>query len=272
MKYYLRYIAILLSLSAPLSANAQLANSQSSTMLALFGGDEYPDAAIDELAEAAGNENAVVLDIAWASDEPQPYFEYLKTTFQKYGVKNFIPSLARPEPGKEKEFRDDFLQNKLPRATLVMITGGKQPNLLSVLQDREIYEAIRNKFFSGTPFGVKSAGENLVGELTLTGEGSETAEGLNFLHDTITDSHFIKRDHQERLKTALRKTGMQFGIGPDAGSVVMIKNLKTATVYGPADTMFYHQVGQEIEESRLSNNQALDLKTWKPIDCNFTFH
>ena len=226
--------------------------------LVLFGGGESPPKeAIELFSQWAGGTNAKVLLISWASgnsslEESSPkgldganlqnalssrkftteYLPYIE------GKIEGAPPLSKME---SPEVKKHFIEKQLAEATGVFFSGGDQNHIMDVLADPTLLQALTRAFRSGVPFSGTSAGTAIMSPLMLTGkEDLKSIDPLNnflrpslgFFREVILDQHFIVRQRQNRLLSALMSSRETLGIGIDEDAAISVIDSTEMQVIG----------------------------------------
>ncbi len=180
------------------------------------------------LMESAKKEDSYVLIITTASQIPEIVGpEYVKAFGQLQARNVEVMNITRRNEAND----DDFIR-KLQKADVVMITGGDQLRLSSILGGTRFLELLRKKYhkedflIAGTSAGAAAASNTMIyrgsdrealvqGELQMTG-------GLGFIDNVIIDTHFVQRGRIGRLLYAVASNpGMLgIGLGEDAGFLI----------------------------------------------------
>lgn len=211
--------------------------------LVLIGGGKRPPEAVRKMVEWAGGEKAKVLVITWASGVPAESFEGVKKDFAAYKTASFENAPIAPLDTAEREA---FLA-QLKTASAIFFTGGDQNRIMDVLQDAELYNALREKYKTGAVFGGTSAGTAVMSDPMMTGESDlkslktapkDTRRGLGLLPDVILDQHFIIRQRQNRLFGLVLQTPEKLGIGIDEDTALLVEDNRRAEVVGATQVMF----------------------------------
>ncbi|HEU0055062.1 MAG TPA: cyanophycinase, partial [Longimicrobium sp.] len=117
--------------------------------------------------------------------------------------------------------------------------------LAPILMDTPTLEAIRRRYREGAVLGGTSAGAAIMSDSMLTGnqyrEGVDTAgyyddeyprvarrsiqvvRGLGFLHGAIVDQHFLRRERQNRLLSAVLERPSLVGVGIDESTAILVR-------------------------------------------------
>lgn len=236
--------------------------------LIVIGGGPRPVAAMSRFVEWAGQTQASILIIPWATEEPQASFESLKKDLLPFHPKDI--ELASVAP-LNNETKMKFLA-QLERATGVFFTGGDQVRIMDVLKDETLLRALKQKYARGAVFGGTSAGAAIMSEVMITGEGDfsvidgsrvHTRSGLGLLpKDVLVDQHFIKRQRENRLFGLVLDRPHSLGLGIDEGTALVIKDNRYAEVLGASHVMMIKHAGQNksLLVTLIEPGEQLDLQ------------
>jgi cyanophycinase len=179
---------------------------------AMIGGGEDLDDAFSWLCARSSGGNFLILR-ASGSDAYNPYIQSLCH-------ENSVATLLIP--ARNAAF-DPAVQKKIASAQAIFISGGDQAKYVNFWQNTPVQLAINNAIRRGVPVGGTSAGLAVQGEFMYSAQhdpadGPDLSSAMalknpylarvtivrNFLsiptlRDTITDTHFSKRDRMGRL-------------------------------------------------------------------------
>lgn len=111
-------------------------------------------------------------------------------------------------------------------ADAVWFTGGDQSRITEHMLGTPAHDACFRLLKRGGVIAGTSAGAAMMGEIMITGGRDEevrTAPGMGFLTGVITDQHFKERSRQARLMAALRRTGVEHGLGMNENRAVLVE-------------------------------------------------
>jgi len=239
--------------------------------LVLVGGGIYSPEAMSQFTKWGGGSTGDYLIVSWATKNPQVALQRISQALVPFQPKSIqaAPSFEEMTSQKEK-----FLE-QLQQSTGVFFTGGSQNRIMSVLADQEILGAIRRAFDRGTVIGGSSAGTAIMSRLMFTGAGNFTqidptgivlAPGLGLLPGVVIDTHFLKRERENRLLSALSQTPEKIGIGIDEGCALAIEEGNKARVVGPGKVMVLVRQGsaKQFALQLLSQGDSVDLTPASP--------
>jgi cyanophycinase len=211
--------------------------------LIMVGGGPRPPAAMSRFVEYAGKQQARILIIPWATEEPDASFESLKKDFEAFHPSSFELAPSGPLTDVTKS---EFLK-QLRNATGVFFTGGDQVKIMQVLKDETLLRALKERYAAGVVFGGTSAGTAIMSQRMITGEGDftvidgtkvQTTAGLGLLpENVIVDQHFNKRQRQNRLFGLILGDRRAIGIGIDEGTALIVSDNRVGEVVGASKVM-----------------------------------
>jgi len=219
------------------------ASAQPSTHLVIVGGGNHPKAGVEKIYLWAGEKEARILVIPWATSEPDENFVEFSRDFQELPVASLQRAPLAPLDASSRAL---FLR-QLEQATGVWFSGGDQVKIMDVLRDAELLQALRSKFAHGAVFSGTSAGCAIMSLRMLTGEGDvtlldgrqiELREGLGLLPaNLIVDQHFLKRQRENRLFGLILENPDALGVGIDESTALVVSNGDQAEVVGESQVM-----------------------------------
>lgn len=149
---------------------------------------------------------------------------------------------------------DDAARRALARADLIWIPGGAQDRLMHALGDAGLVEAIRARRAAGAVVGGTSAGAAVMSARMLTGKAeltsltsgaTELAAGLGLWPEAIVDQHFVARQRNNRLLSAVLDHPDLLGVGIDEGTAVLV-GPDTLEVLGAGSVLVYDARGASV--------------------------
>jgi cyanophycinase len=300
--YFFFLLAFLLPATAQHSSyeyfrTGQKADAQTkpSAGYALMGGGKDLDDAFRWLCEKGNGGDFLVLRAA----DDDAYNSYVNGLCKA----NSVATLIIPD---RNAAQDPAVARIIRNAEAVFIAGGDQAHYIRAWQNTGVQEALNVHIASGKPIGGTSAGLAVLGEFAY-GALNDPPDGMlaspealkdpftaqvtlvqNFLkisvlRDTLTDSHFAKRDRLGRSLVFLARL-MQDGstktpreIAVDERSAVLIESDGKATIVGSGKGAYFIRPTQAPEVCRegvpltflaVSDYKAptgsnFDLSSWK---------
>lgn len=250
---------------------AMAAQASPGEKLLLVGGGDSPQPALNRFCDAAGGKTARILVITWATGYPDE-------TFKGFSEELAFCHPALIEPAPQAPFsaqqKTDFMA-RLKTYTAVFFTGGDQSRILDILDKWDnwgggtLSAELRALYHQGIPFGGTSAGTAIMSPLSLTGNGDETVidgeaiearAGLGLIEGAIVDTHFIRRQRENRLFGLILKHPALLGAGIDQDTAIWLTDGKYAEVSGRAQVMLVRATaggGLRIEFLRAGDHADL---------------
>jgi len=217
-----------------------------SNTLVMIGGGSRPSLALKSMVDSLPNKQATLAILPWGSEIPEELCEIMTKEFQEAGARHIICLLS-----------DDLdLYTKVSKADGLYFPGGDQNKIMKVIKSFDLQTLIQKKFAHNLVVGGTSAGTAIQSLLMLTGKDSEVAKGLGLFKECIVDQHFLIRERQERLKSAIMRS-KKCGLGIDESTAV-IKNNNELLVVGQTEAWFYPK--NQTKPIIIKNNQRFFLQ------------
>ena len=191
---------------------------------------------------------------------------------------------------KREQAMDSEILERLKAADVVMLTGGDQLRLTSILGGTPFHNILLDKYineefiYAGTSAGAAAASNTMIyqgssSEALLKGEVKITS-GLGFIDNVVIDTHFVQRGRIGRLFQSVvgNPKVLGIGLGEDTGLLITHNNRMEAIGSGLVilvdgreikDTNLTEvELGQPISISHLvthvmSKYDTFDLDTYK---------
>jgi cyanophycinase len=191
---------------------------------------------------------------------------------------------------KREQAMDPDVLERLRAADVVMLTGGDQLRLTSILGGTPFHDILLDKYlneefiYAGTSAGAAAASNTMIyqgssSEALLKGEVKITS-GLGFIDNVVIDTHFVQRGRIGRLFQSVvgNPKVLGIGLGEDTGLLITHNNRMEAIGSGLVilvdgreikDTNLTEvELGQPISISHLvthvmSKYDTFDLDTYK---------
>lgn len=182
--------------------------------------------------------NPLVLVIPAASSDPEPVAQEYVKLFRSLGVDNVcVVDIRTRDDAKDPE-----KLKMVDKAAGIMLTGGDQLRLTSILGGSPFLERIKERYtqeklvVAGTSAGASAMSTNMIykGEAQggmLKDEMSSTA-GLDLLKNVAIDTHFIDRGRIVRMAQAVAQNPGCIGIGLEEDTAILVKNGVEVEVVG----------------------------------------
>lgn len=194
---------------------------QSGALVVVGGGGTGPEIVSKALALAGGT-GAIVAVLPQSSAEPDA---------GDSSVKMWLDAGARA--AATVSFTDKGAAAALRRATLIWIPGGDQNRFMKAIDDTDLADVIRERHRAGVTVGGTSAGAAVIAEAMFTGEAdlksltagaTVVARGLGLWPEVLIDQHFLKRQRDNRLISAVLDRPSLVGVGIDEGTAVVVRD------------------------------------------------
>lgn len=182
---------------------------------------------LEEVVEIAGGEDAHLVVVTTATEQPEAAGEEYRKVFSRLGVKHIdILDINSRDEANNREH-----SKKIISSSGIFFTGGDQLRITSILAGTKTYEALHTSFQNGTVIVGTSAGASVMSN-TMIVEGNNNdparkctlkmAPGLNFLEGVIIDQHFDQRGRFGRLLCGVAENPGILGIGIDEDTAIRV--------------------------------------------------
>jgi cyanophycinase len=127
----------------------------------------------------------------------------------------------------------------LARATLIWMPGGDQNRFMTAIEGTGLDEVIRARHAAGAVVGGTSAGAAVLAAEMFTGDAdlkslkagaTVTAKGLGILPALLIDQHFLTRQRDNRLISAVFDHPSLVGVGIDESTAVIVRGTRFEVV------------------------------------------
>lgn len=207
--------------------------------------------------DAAGGASAArILVITWASSQPERIFAVWAEELAPFIERSRLEEAERAPLADRARFLA-----QLVRSTALFFTGGDQSRIMQVLSsDPEVAQTIRTLYRRGIPIGGTSAGAAVLSSLMFTGRedpavidpaATGLAEGFGLVSNVLFDTHFLRRQRENRLFGAVLGNPSFLGVGIDENTALWIKDDRLAEVMGPTQVMVVRVEGARLFQVRL---------------------
>jgi cyanophycinase len=187
--------------------------------------------------ELSGNDPLVAL-IPTPSQEPEEMIRTYREAFGKLGLSRIEVVDVR---NRQDTFNRDYYQI-LEQAQGVMITGGDQLRLTSLLGGTPLLELLKTRYtheeilIAGTSAGAAALSTPMI----YTGQSDGgfkkgdvyITTGLEFVRDVAIDTHFIARGRFYRMAQAIATNPQCMGIGLEEDTAILVREGKYLEVVG----------------------------------------
>lgn len=144
------------------------------------------------------------------------------------------------------EAHDENILKRLKAADVVMVTGGDQMRLTSILGGTPFLEMLVEKYnkedfiYAGSSAGAAAASNNMVfqgtSDVSLFKGMVRVTSGLGLMNNVIVDTHFVTRGRIGRLLQIVVANPRLLGIGLEENAALLVHNNKMEAI-GPGMTM-----------------------------------
>jgi len=223
------------------------------------------------LEELTGSTNRLEI-ITTASQNPKETSQNYLDAFKRLGNKN-VGVMDIKE--REDTLSQEYLK-RIQQAEGVLLTGGNQLRLTTILGGTEFLKILLNKYqnekfvLAGTSAGAMAMSNNMIyhgssSEALLKGE-VKMSRGLGFVKDVTFDSHFIKRGRFGRLCQAIASNPVNIGIGLGEDTGLLITKGDHMEAIGSGLVII-------VEGDDIKYTNVADIEDGKPISIeNLTVH
>ncbi len=194
--------------------------AQEGSLVVVGGGDAGPEIIAGAL-ELAGGKKAIVAVLPQSSAEPD--------------AGDASVQMWR-EAGAQEAAKISFANRaqaaaSLRRATLIWMPGGDQNRFMKAIDGTGLADVIRERYLAGATVGGTSAGAAIMSDAMITGEAdlrsitagkTALAKGLGLWPEVIVDQHFVKRQRNNRLLSAVLDRRTLVGVGIDEATAVVV--------------------------------------------------
>ena len=193
----------------------------SGALVVVGGGGTGPDIVARAL-ELSGGKEAIVAVLPQSSAEPDA---------GESSVKMWLDAGAKE--AAKLAFDDPAAAAKLRRATLIWMPGGDQNRFMKAIEGTGLDAVIRERHRAGVTVGGTSAGAAVLAEKMFTGDAdlksilagaTVVAKGLGLWPEALIDQHFLKRQRDNRLISAVLDHPSLVGVGIDEATAVIVKD------------------------------------------------
>ena len=236
---------------------------------ALMGGGSDLDEAFRFLCEKGAKGDFLILRAA-GDDDYNPYVNSLCKM-------NSVATLIIPS---REAANDPRVAEIIRNAEVVFIAGGDQARYINWWQGTPVQDALNAHVAAGKPIGGTSAGLAVLGEFIYSSQGDAPDDPnltsalalsdpysrrvtvrrdflkIDLMHNTLTDTHFAKRDRMGRTLVFLARI-VQDGwsenpreIAVDEKSAVLVESDGRARIVGSGKGAYFIQVEKKSSECR----------------------
>jgi cyanophycinase len=196
--------------------------AQAPGTIVAVGGGGTTDAIVQRTLELAGGKDAAVVVLPQSSAVEGAGDSSVKMWLQ-----------AGAKSARKVAFDDPGARAALESATLIWMPGGDQNRFMKAIEGTGLDEVIRARHRAGAVVGGTSAGAAVLSRLMMTGDAdlkslapgkTVLARGLGLLPDVIVDQHFLQRQRNNRLLSAVLDNPSTVGVGIDEATAAIFRN------------------------------------------------
>lgn len=207
--------------------------------------DDYYDNGILRkiVDESAKKEKSRIEIITTASTVPEEIGDDYQKAFARLDANNTgIINITT----REEAHNEEFLK-RLKAADAVMVTGGDQMRLTSILGGTPFLSILQEKYqkenfvYAGSSAGAAAASNNMVfqgtSEVSLFKGKVRVTSGLGLINNVVVDTHFVTRGRIGRLLQIVVANPRLLGIGLEENAALLITNETKMEAIGPGMVM-----------------------------------
>jgi cyanophycinase len=220
--------------------------AQAGSLVIVGGGDTGPEIIVRTLELAGGNQ-AIVAVLPQSSAEPD--------------AGDASVHMWR-EAGAQEAAKVSFADRgratvAMRRATLIWMPGGDQNRFMKAIDGTGLADVIRERYLAGATVGGTSAGAAIMSDAMITGDAdlqsitsgkTALAKGLGLWPNVIVDQHFVKRQRNNRLLSAVLDRRTLVGVGIDEATAVVVHD-GAFEVVGKSSVVVIDPRGARIDAS-----------------------
>jgi cyanophycinase len=203
---------------------------------------------LERFVEVSGGDQARIVLVTTASEEPEQVLADYEQVFHKLGVEHISELALRGRGDADSDRTADLLD----KATGVFFTGGDQARLRTLVGSRT-NDLLRARLMDGLIVAGTSAGATAMGRtMILGGDGFDvaaasvkTGPGLGLLPRALIDMHFAERMRLPRLLSAVALDPDHLGIGLDENTGILV-GLNGFEVFGTGVTTVVDAEGATV--------------------------
>jgi cyanophycinase len=201
---------------------AVLAHAQTPGAVVAVGGGGTTHAIVARTLQLAGGKDAVVVVLPQSSAVEGA---------GDSSVKMWLDAGAKS--AQKVDFADRGARAALETATLIWMPGGDQNRFMKAIEGTGLDDVIRARNRAGAVVGGTSAGAAVLSASMITGDAdlqsltsgkTVLAKGLAIWPGAIVDQHFLRRQRNNRLLTAVLDHPSLIGVGIDEGTAAILRD------------------------------------------------
>jgi cyanophycin synthetase len=177
----------------------------------------------------AGGQRARIVVMTVATDLPQESGADYEVAFRQLGAAD----VQVVDMSSRKDALAEEAVKAVEKATAVFFTGGDQLHVTSLIGGTPIQNLLYRRYKEGLVIGGTSAGATMMSNtMIIRGESNKNprfgaidiAPGMDFLPNSIIDTHFSQRGRLGRLLTAVAHYPQEVGFGVDENTAMVVHN------------------------------------------------
>jgi cyanophycinase len=233
-------VALCLALLVPV-----VAAGQAGALVAVGGGGTTPEIVAKTL-EVSGGKAAIVVVLPQSSAIEGAGESSVKMWLDAGAKEAAIVSFTQPDA-----------EAALRRATLIWIPGGDQNRFMKGIDATGLADVIRARHRAGVTVGGTSAGAAVLADAMFTGDAdlkslvagaTVISKGLGVWPGALIDQHFLKRQRDNRLISAVFDRPHLVGVGIDEATAVVVRG-DSMEVVGKSSVMVIDARAATIEKT-----------------------
>jgi cyanophycinase len=223
------------------SAEAAVPDVKKGSLVIVGGGGAGPEI-WKKFIELAGGEEALIVVVASAMEDPVPIKIGEVLALERNGAKNVKQFHTRDRKKADSEEFTAILKD----AKGVWFSGGRQWRFVDCYEGTLSEKRFREVLDRGGVIGGSSAGASIqsefmprghpLGNTVMAAEGYE--RGFGYLPRCAVDQHFFARKRTEDMTGLMKQYPQLLGIGIDEGTAIVVKGTN-AEVIGKTKVGFY---------------------------------
>ena len=227
--------------------------------------DFFKEGILRNIAELASNKSKPHIEVVTtASSIPDEVAQQYKKAFMQLdGIECGHMKITTREEAENKKMID-----RLKKCTCILLSGGSQLKLCSILGGTTFLSAMRERYINehfviaGTSAGAAAMSNTMISggeeaKAYLKGK-VDLSLGLGFLQEVIIDSHFDARGRFGRLVQAIAAQPGAVGIGLDEDTGVIVEKGNKLKAIGASSVVI-------VDGSGITYNNIVDIKDGTPL-------
>lgn len=215
------------------------------------------------VAEIKGKETRIEV-LPTASSVPHLVSQDYLNSFQNLGCASVGVMNIR---NKKQALLPEYLE-RIREADALMFSGGNQFKITRAFLGTEMYDLILDRYWNDPTFVIAgtSAGAMMMSD-TMIYEGTskeamrtgkaKTTQGMNFLPNSVIDSHFVQRNRYGRLMVAVANHPEQIGIGISENTGIILKEGRYIECIGSSQVCIFDGEKLQLPEFGDYNEERL---------------